>query len=48
MQYRVCEMNPKFQNTTNKLLFVCGDEKIKSESYKLPQIFLQIGSGVMM
>ena len=38
MQYRICEKSPN-SKTYNKLLFVCGDEKIKSESYKLPHIF---------
>ena len=38
MQYRVCEMNPN-SKIYNKLLFVCGDENIKSESYKLSHIF---------
>jgi hypothetical protein len=32
----------------NKLLFVCGDKKIRSESYKLPHIFPQIRLGVVM
>ena len=39
MQYRVCEKNPNSKILYNKLLFVCGDEKIKSESYNLPHIF---------
>jgi hypothetical protein len=38
MQYRVCEKNPN-SKIYNKLLFVCGDEIIKSESYKLSHIF---------
>ena len=38
MQYRICEKSPN-SKTYNKLLFVCGDEKIKSESYKLPHMF---------
>jgi hypothetical protein len=38
MQYRVCEKNPN-SKIYNKLLFVCGDENIKSESYKLSHIF---------
>jgi hypothetical protein len=33
MQYRVCEKNPN-SKIYNKLLFVCGNENIKSESYK--------------
>jgi hypothetical protein len=48
MQYRVCEKNPNSKILYNKLLFVCGDEKIKSEAYNLPHIFLQIGPGLMM
>ena len=31
-------MNPN-SKIYNKLLFVCGDENIKSESYKLSHIF---------
>jgi hypothetical protein len=38
MQYRVCEKNPN-SKIFNKLLFVCGDENIKRESYKLSHIF---------
>ena len=38
MQYRICEKNPN-SKIYNKLLFVCGDKKIRSESYKLPHIF---------
>ena len=38
MQYRVCEKNSN-NKIYNKLLFECGDENIKSESYKLSHIF---------
>jgi hypothetical protein len=38
MQYRVCEKN-RISKIYNKLLFVCGDKNIKSESYKVPHIF---------
>ena len=38
MQYRVCEKNPN-SKIYNKFLLVCGDENIKSESYKLFHIF---------
>ena len=44
MQYRVCEKNPN-SKIYNKLLFVCGDENIKSESINFPIFFLQIVSG---
>ena len=37
MQYSVCEKNPN-SKIYNKFLFVCGDENIKSESYKLSHI----------
>ena len=38
MQYSVCEKSPN-SKIYNKLLFVCGDENIKSESYKLSHNF---------
>jgi hypothetical protein len=38
MQYRVYEKNPN-SKIYNKLLFVCGDENIQSESYKLSHTF---------
>jgi hypothetical protein len=38
MQYRIYEKNPN-SKIYYKLLFVFGDENIKSESYKLSHVF---------